>query len=423
MHAPERHTGDVGTESLIPKDEIVSSGTSSPHRLRILQGWLTAVSFSLLLAGTNLTTPLLPVYRAEIGFTPFMMSMSFVAYVSVLVVVLLLFSNRGVVRFSPLLVCVALILAAGSDVVLGTATTAGVLVGRALAGVAGGIGTGAVAALVVASLGARGRSVSATGNLIGAVLGTSFAQLCVALLGARAMYWTFLVHAIVCVCLVVVLASVLTLRSEENRRILTNRDLPPSNADRSVRAFHVRPFLGGCIAWSTISCAIVFLPSFFQSLGAPLLRAIGVLVLLVFCALGQIFSPRLYRFVPQASGSAASWVGISLLLIGGIFDNNTLSLLGFGLLGIGIGIKYRIGLLVLTLGAAPAEQSSLSSVYAATTYCVAATTVLVAGSMGESFGLDRFVPCLFLVLGLITVAFSPWAPKLSDSVETESLSP
>ena len=114
---------------------------------------------------------------------------------------------------------------------------------------------------------------------------------------------------------------------------------------------------------------------------------------------------------------------LSLLLIGGILHNNALSLLGFGLLGIGIGIKYRTGLLVLTLGAAPAEQSSLSSVYAATTYGVAATTVLVAGWMGGYFGLDRFVPCLFLALGLITIAISPWAPKLSDSVETEMLSP
>jgi len=421
MHAPERRTWDEATESFIPRTEILSSGTSLPHKLQNLQGWLTAGSFSLLLAGTNLTTPLLPVYRSKIGFTPFMMSMSFVAYVGVLIMVLLLFSNGRVVRFSPLLMCAALILAAGSDVLIGTATTAGVLIGRAVAGIAGGIGTGAAAALVVASLGARGRSVSATGNLIGAVLGTSFAQICVALLDARAMYWTFLVHAVICIFVVVILASVLTLRVAENRRILTNRGQDVSSLDGSVRDLKLRPFLGGCIAWSTISCAIVFLPSFFQSLGAPILRAVGVLVLLVFCASGQVFSPLLYRLVPRASGSAASWIGISLLLIGAILHNTALSLIGFGLLGIGIGVKYRTGLLVLTLGAAPVEQSSLSSVYAATTYGVAAATVLVAGWMGAHFGLDHLVPWLFIALGLVTIVFSPWAPTLSDSIERETL--
>jgi hypothetical protein len=65
----------------------------------------------------------------------------------------------------------------GPDTILG---------GRILAGIAGGLGTGAASALVVAAIGTTGRAVTATGNTIGAILGVSGAQLAVLVLTADA---------------------------------------------------------------------------------------------------------------------------------------------------------------------------------------------------------------------------------------------
>ena len=74
-----------------------------------------------------------------------------------------------------------------SDGLMSLATEQAIMIGRAFAGLAGGLGTGSAAALVVSAMGVKGRSISATGNLVGAVIGTLFSQLCVNLLAAQAM--------------------------------------------------------------------------------------------------------------------------------------------------------------------------------------------------------------------------------------------
>ncbi|MGE7961960.1 MFS transporter [Pseudomonas sp. NPDC089918] len=384
--------------------------------LRIAQGITAALAFSILLAGTNATTPMLPLYHQVLSFTPLMMSLTFVCYVSVLIGVLLICSHPTFVRWSSPMLCLSLLVAAISDVFLSTATGSGILLGRAIAGIAGGIGTGSAAALVVAALGSLGRSLSATGNLIGAVAGTAFAQACIALWGAAAMRWTFLFHGVVCLFLLIALSIILVLRHQDNSKLLCEVSKGKAVVWSSIRN-HPIALTVGCLSWITISAAIVSLPSFYAALEMGWISAYGIIILLAFSAAGQLCSPWLGQIAPWSSGVATITAGIIFLLLGADLRLSSLATIGFAVIGMGIGVSYRLGLITFTKGSSPAQQGALSSFYAAITYGAAAACALALGIAGNEVGLHMTVIILFGILAALTLLLSGKAPCLGNTRE------
>jgi MFS family permease len=403
---------------MIPDSVVDSFQTTdkNSHILNIAQGIIAAISFSILLAGTNATTPMLPIYQRVLQFSPLMLSMTFVAYVTMLIAVLLFCSRPGFAKWSPTLLSSALLIAAVSDSFLAMASESWIMVGRAIAGVAGGIGTGSAAALVVAALGAKGRSVSATGNLIGAVAGTAFAQYCITRTGDAAMHWTFLIHGGVCLVLAGCLVTVLKLRAKSNRIQLADKP----NTDTIV--WHVLklnkiPLLVGSLDWILISTAIVTLPTFFGDLGMKWVSSFGVIMLLIACAASQIGSPWLSRAAPWMSGVLAMSIGSTFILLGATMLNAAVAIAGFVSVGAGIGISYRLSLVVITRGASPAQQGTLSSLYAALTYAAAAAGVLTTGVSGNLLGLHHTVIGVTVLLICSLALVAKKAPRLAHASE------
>jgi hypothetical protein len=134
----------------------------------VVQAGVVATCFALLLAGPNAFYPLLPVYQDVLGLDPLVLSLTFTLYVVVLVLALFALARPRFARWAALLVLTSLAMLFGSDLLLARMQESSMLLGRVLAGAAGGLGTGAASALVVAAVGARGRAVTATGNTVGA---------------------------------------------------------------------------------------------------------------------------------------------------------------------------------------------------------------------------------------------------------------
>jgi MFS family permease len=384
------------------------------RRLAIFQGVIAALTFSLLLAGTNATTPLLPVYRQLLGFTPITMSLTFVCYVGVQVIFLAFLSRPSVVRWSPVLLCTAVLAAILSDLSLAKGSEESILFGRALAGVAVGLGTGPAAALVVAAFGASGRSLSATGNLVGAVVGTVFSQLSVALLEQRvAISWTFEAHASVCMVILITLLVTFAMMRAANRKAFGEVTLKAGKV-QSALAANVFPIFIGSLAWIAISLAITFFPSFLEERGMQGVKAAGMIVLLICCATSQLCSKRIAIVAPFLSGVDAMMLGLLLIGGGALTGSEVVGIAGFGVLGVGIGIAYRLALVILTKGASPRDHGALSSTYAAITYAVAAITVILVGAAGNMFGLVSVVMAVLAILVLICGVLLVKAPRLSD---------
>ncbi|GAA4429285.1 hypothetical protein GCM10023169_31430 [Georgenia halophila] len=369
----------------------------------------------MLLAGSNAVNPLLPIYREQLGLDPLVLSLTFVLYVAVLVCALFFLARPGRAHHATPFLLASLALLIASDLLLAHAQEWSILAGRVCAGLSGGLGTGAASALVVAAIGAKGRAVTATGNFVGGVLGAGASQLVVSLIGEAAPQAVFLGHAAIVAALLLAAIVVLRARRDANHADLTEAPGTPAPARIDRRA--VRMFATGTIAWTATSVAVVFGATVFADLGQPLVQAIGPTLLLGTSASAQLASPAITRIAPWISGALAMGLGIAGMLSGAWLALDALAIAGFAVLGAGVGVSFRAGLIALARGASPSRQGSLASLYAAVTYTVSAATVLTVGWAGNTTGL---VPAVFAALGAVgTVSIFAliWTPRLRDTFE------
>lgn len=376
----------------------------------LLQAALCAAAFILLLAGTNATTPLLPLYRDALGLAPLTVTLTFFVYVVALVAVLFLAARPAIVRLAPLMLVAAVMVALAGDLALATGSVPGILTGRVLAGISGGIGTGAASALVVAAIGDRGRAISATGNLAGAVLGTAASEVIVQMSGIRAIATCFQLHAAACAALSLPLAATLIARRAENRRLIRPSPVG-SGSMRPVLRRHAGALLSGSLAWIMLSACIVFLPTHFLDHRLPVVQSTGIPILLLSSLFAQLASPALARRLPALTGMLPCALGIALILISARAGAALPGLSGFVLVGGGAGFAYRCALVRLTGGASPASQGKLASLYAALTYLISAVAVLLAGMIAQHAGSAPVTMGLFLLLAGLAVITAPLAPK------------
>lgn len=394
-----------------------------PRRLALLQTTLVSTAFAMQLVASNAINPLLPVYREQLGLSALLLSMTFVLYVGTLVIGLTLLARPRFARHAPVLLLLSLVALVASDLLAIQPDAVSILASRVLVGVAGGLGTGAASALVVGAIGAAGRSVTATGNLIGAVFGMVGAQLLVSTVGADAPRLVFLAHAAITVAIFATLAIVLVLRRRANARSLEHQsgavDLRQPRRPR-LRPGTLRLLLTGSVAWIGSSIGVVFSATVFADLGQPLVQAVGPALLLLASAGGQLLAPVLTRIAPWISGMLVLALGSSAIAVGALVVAPALALAGFTLLGAGTGIGYRAALVTFTRGAATAQQGALASAYGAVTYTAAATAALTVGWLSDVLGLGPTAVCAFGVLALLALLALRWAPRLRDTVEPGS---
>ena len=382
-----------------------------------MQGVLIAATFALLLAGSNLTSPLMPLYRNALHLTPLLLTITFVTYVAPLVLGLLVLTRPALIRWAPILLCAALVTCAVADLCLGSVSRAGIFAGRALTGIGGALGTGSASALVVAALGARGRAISATGNLIGAVFGTGLSQLCVSLIGNHAMRLTPSAHALICLLMLIPVVAVLLLRRADNAQMLHVRSNPvPMSQVFAHLALHKLPVGVGCLSWATLSLTVVWVPTYFHVVHMPLVQSCGLIIFLIASAGGQLASPLLTRLVPRFSGMLLIAAGVLATFGASEIRWPVLAILGLCALGVGTGVSYRLALVVLTRGTRPVVQGSLASLYSAITYGFAAVSVLLSGVIGNALGLVGAVILIFCLCAVSALALARPAPRLRQTL-------
>ena len=383
---------------------------TASRRAASAQASIIAASYAMLLAGSNAAYPLLPVYRDSLGLDPFVLSLTFTLYVAVLVPVLFVLARPRFTRHAPALVLMGLSLIIPSDLLMAHAHEDSILMGRVLAGIAGGLGTGAASALVVAAIGTTGRAVTATGNTIGAILGVSGAQLTVVVLTVEAPQVVFLVHGALSFALLVAAAAVLWTRREPNQRVLSG--LPETRSSARLGRSALPLVTSGTIAWTSISIAAVFGAPIFNELNMPSVQTLGPILLVCGSAAGQLLSPALARLAPWVSGTVTMAAGVGFILAGAYFRIDPVAIGGFVVIGAGIGVAYRAALVMLTRGADPARQGASASLYAAITYAVAALVVLAIGWIGNTTGLVPATIAALVLTGVLAMAALAFSPRL-----------
>lgn len=397
---------------------MTASDRSRP--LALLHTALVSTAFAMQLVISNAINPLLPIYREQLDMSALVLSLTFVLYVCALVLVLALLARPRFARAAPGLLLLSLVALVVSDLLAAHPEAWSILAARVLVGIAGGLGTGAASALVVGTIGARGRSITSTGNMAGAVIGVIGAQLLVSAVGDGAPTLVFLGHAVLASVIFVALAVVLWARRHPNARALEHQTGSLELRQGTKRRLTTRArslLVTGSIAWIALSIGVVFSATIFAELGQPLVQAIGPALLLIASGACQLASPLLTRAAPWMSGVLLLAIGCAAVATGALVVVPAVAVAGLTLIGAGSGIVYRAALVAFTRGASSARQSALASTYAAVTYAAAATVALLVGRLSDLVGFGPAAGGTFGVLALLALISLRWAPRLRDTIE------
>jgi hypothetical protein len=373
---------------------------------------LLITTFTMVMAGPNLPTLLLPAYRLSLGMGPFGLTVLFSAYLVALVAVLFTVGHLAR-RTSPRsLVLAGLLLGVAADVLLAfTAhSLAGVLAARVLSGMSVGVATGATAVLLRHHGAQRAASATALCALLGSALGTALTAVLAQTLPLPGVL-TYLVHAgacLSCAGLVAVRrALALPRRADTARADGGGSVVLPDAAGRYWVACGA-----GVSAWVTAGLTVALVPSYAAALlGATnLLVAAGpVVAYLLAASLGSVAAGRRTPATELALAPALMAAGLGLTALSGPWGLTVLLLLGAVITGFGQGLAFRGGLAAAQGAANALRQGEATSRYSALAYLGATVTTLGMGALTGWLGLDiafRWAAALFGLAALALVVLA-----------------
>ena len=288
-----------------------------PHRPRPAKaGWspFVAAAFTLvvLLTGTNIPTPLYPVYEQVFGFPPLVVTLVFAVYALVLIPSLLVFGPLSdAVGRRRVLIPAVVLAAAASAVFAAAASTGWLFVARALQGLTLGAVQGTAAAVLTETDPDDDRRRAALVASLAVVGGTGTGPLLGGLLAQYAPAPRVLPYLVEIALLGLALAALVRWLPRDGGQAARWRPRRPSVPAPIRRTFAIAG-LTAFLAWAVTALFLALMPSYVTALlhTSNLALAGGVVALMLGCAaLAQMVLPRLASLTAQT-------VGLVLLLAG-----------------------------------------------------------------------------------------------------------
>ncbi|WP_026533587.1 MFS transporter [Arthrobacter sp. H41] len=358
---------------------------------------LAVVVISTLLIGANLATPLYPLIQADLGLSPFAVTVAFSSYVVTLVAGLLLAGHWSdhIGRRAALVLAVLLGLA-GAAVFAGASSLGALALGRALQGAAVALATGASSAALRDLLphrpdwASRFTLVASSGGVAaGPVIGGLMSLL------PAPTRTPFLLYLVVLACLLVPLlflrARPAIKSAAEARPLAALRPMRPAVSRAAVRAFWTASsvgFLSFAVFGFTLSLAPTWFAGIAGTTSRPVIGLLAALVLASSAAI-QLVSPRGRFVVPLGLSAMAG--GVALLPVAGALGSLPLLVACCVVAGAGQGMAFRVVFNEVALKVEPSLHAQVISTVYVLTYLGSAVPVLGLGAAVGVWGLDASV--------------------------------
>lgn len=392
--------------TLTTADPAVSP-LAAPRRSGLIgTGVCAAAVFGLLIVGSNIPTPLFPIYRVDLALTTATVSALFAVYLFALVVTFTLVAGSPLSRHASRVLPAAATAAILGDValVLGADQLGWLFVGRILTGLAVGLGTGSAATLVLATHGERGRAIAATGTLIGSFLGLLGSALIAQYLPGPTVT-VYLVHIALLVTALALLGTALIRNRRELHRSLHPSgdavpvelsprhapDLPTPDAGPASatparsRRLRAAGYCLGISGWAIGGIVVGLLPTIIAqewSSSTVLTTALAPTVLIGAACL----APVLIRRLPPLPVLVLIAVGAVSCTAGVLALNLPAILIACAIWGAGQGFAYASGLRIVTAGLSPIPQGRAASRYASVCYGCTGILSISTGIAATAFG-------------------------------------
>lgn len=373
----------------------------------------------LLVVGSALPVPLLPLYGEQLALPPDRVALVFSSYLATMVLALGFCSIPAAQARPRLNLMVALALAMAADVLFLVGTEPALLAARVLTGFSVGFGLGAGATLSVRLRGDHGRSVAATMTMVAGFIGILGSAL-VADLTPWPTTAPFVGHLVLAGIVLILFCRASISAPVPHPEIQTSTldvEQSPAPSIPPTRTAVVTGAAVGVLAWSLGNVAVGLGPTLIRgSLTTESLLATSLVAVLVagFGIAGQYSVPTTrFRFAVTAA-TASLVAGAVLFGVGTALTNVAVVVAGGALIGLGQGSGYRMGMLAVTRGLSPQRHGARTSLYACAAYLAASACVQVGGvlmaSSGSHSGLLILLSGFILPLMLLLAACLRWRP-------------
>jgi len=362
-----------------------------------------AMTLLVLVAGTNLPSPLWAVYQREFGFGPLLTMVAFACYAVALVPAVLLAGPLADALGARRVVAPALLLAATGCAALAAATSLSwLLVGRILQGVAVGACAGALTAGLLAT---QPRADHRRGALLATVATTAGAGLGPIAAGALTTYaprpttLCYLAEIVLLVAVAVVGVPALPPAPTPRIRYRPRRPAIPA-AGRDV---FIRAALHSALTWAVVYVLLALAPAYIATLTHTdnlLITAGPAGLLLLVAAVTQLLRGTLTPQVALRVGSAILLAGVLGLILLGVLPSLPLLLTDLIVIGIGHGLTFMGALRQATATAAPSEQASVAAAFFSITYLGGSIPVITVGLLATALPLTTAVQLFAAAIAL-----------------------
>jgi MFS family permease len=393
---------------------LAPRGASSTWSLRTSFRLVIAAQV-LLFAGSNLPTPLFPVYEHRYGFGSGVVTLLFSSYVAVVIPALVLLrpvADRAGRR--PLLIC---------GIAVTAFSSAAFVAARGLAWLfAGEIVYGLASALVMSCVSIAIRELHPTGDLEAGSLAASVAMAAGMVLGpltsgvlAEVTPWPTTSPYVVDIVLSSVLALALV-RIPETRILNVTRCASarvPFVPD-SVRSAIAGPAAMGAATFMVVGWVFGLSPSFLHDeLHVRITRPLvgGLFAALVAFAIGasQLVRRQQVDCRPPRGALCGGVVGMAMIAASTSFGGLPIAVIGGTIAGVGMGIVQMNVMAVVQRLAKVHASASVMSTYVTLCYVALSLPVVLAGQAADTFGLATVTVWYFVAVTLVVaVAARRW---------------
>lgn len=365
---------------------------SSPNSLSALLVFLgVAFSFSVVMIGTTMPTPLYPIYQDAFGFSQLMITIIFAAYAFGVIAALVITGRWSDQLGRKPLLLGGLLCSIISDVFFWqTDGLAMILAGRVLSGLSAGIftGTATVAVLELAPPHWRERAtfVATAANMGGLGLGPMLA-------GALSQYLptplvlTYLIHiGLAALAFACVWFAPETVKKPPHPKLSAQRlNVPPD-----VRGVFVPAAIAGFAGFAVCGFFTSIAPAMMGNvLGYDNRLLIGVVAGSIFIAstLGQFLQDKLPLRLRLPIGCATLVAGVTPVALGIHTQSLVLFMAGAVIAGMGQGIAFRAGMGAIAAASPPAERAAVISTFFVVAYIAISVPVIGIGLMASVISL------------------------------------
>lgn len=374
MAVPNAHSDEV----FMPSPSQISRG--------LLVHALTLTAF---MAASSAPTPLYHLYQTAWGFSPTMLTTIFACYPLALLVALLFggrmsdyWGRRPIITLSIGIECLSMVL------FLSASSISFLIAARLLQGMATGLATASVCAMLLDLHKPKGAFINGFMTLVGMAVGalgsTSLVQL------APAPFHTvYIVLLMVFLCLAV--ATWITPETVKRRRGIIGSLLPRLRIPKTVRPAMSMAIPVNVAVWMVGGFYLSLLPSLIASVTHSTSVWLGGLSLALLTLSGGLVVLPMRKASAQVTlvtGGAMLAIGFALLLVGVDLAMTAVMLVGSVAAGIGFGLGFKGSVATILGAAAPAERASVTAVFYVISYLCNSLPSMAAGALSQAIGLS-----------------------------------